>query len=331
VFQHVDQALALDSELVQQMQDLQQQQPAAPDPQQEPAANTKTTSSGGQAHGSITSPDAASPLLAASKEVDHAEDLQPLAEHLSQQVQMMHAQWRSALDARTAALTDCYRMGDELREAREATHQAAQALTELQREHVRVQGQLEASQVRPAAGTAVAASSSSRWHPQASSMVQIVQCCSLPNASRAVLPDCQAGKCSGTGKLHNSNEPVELCTVAYACRSTQLTLSADCWLHMRLLPSTCWSWVMLRGSWPTHAPRQSHWSEGEQCGLQCKQLHVHVSGQGQHCCACCTAGVASWSSKQSSCSWTLRRRSRLIANWNSAWQPQQAHCSASTG
>jgi hypothetical protein len=39
-------------------------------------------------------------------------------------------------------------MGDELRDAREATHQAGQALAELQRDHGMVQGQLESSQVR---------------------------------------------------------------------------------------------------------------------------------------------------------------------------------------
>jgi hypothetical protein len=147
VFQHVDSALALDSELVQQVKELEhQQQPPLQLLSPNAADNSSSCDQAVQ-----ESADASSPLPAAAVRaavaVDHAEDLQPLAEHLRQQVQVMHAQWRLALDARTAAITDNYRMGDELREARTATHQAGQALAEMQREHARVQGQLESSQV----------------------------------------------------------------------------------------------------------------------------------------------------------------------------------------
>jgi hypothetical protein len=146
VFKQVDTALALDNELVQHMQ--QQQQPA------EPSVLDGATDSVSQAGNSradavgAASPPADANTAAPATLVDHAEDLQPLAEHLHQQVQFMHAQWRAALDARAVAVTENYRMGDELRDAREATHQAGQALAELQRDHGRVQGQLESSQVR---------------------------------------------------------------------------------------------------------------------------------------------------------------------------------------
>jgi hypothetical protein len=152
VFKHVETALALDDELVQQMQ--QQQQ--LPDPSKLVGAADHSSSVSQAGHSTADAAGATSAPADANTAgpatlVDHAEDLQPLAEHLQQQVQFMHAQWRAALDARAIALTENYRMGDELRDAREATHQAGQALAELQRDHGRVQGQLEASQVRAVA------------------------------------------------------------------------------------------------------------------------------------------------------------------------------------
>ncbi|WIA27986.1 hypothetical protein OEZ86_010576 [Tetradesmus obliquus] len=151
VFQHVDKALQLDTELVQQMNELeQQQQPPGQPLQQTAAENSNSCSRAGQNSEDSSSPLPAAAAIGAEVVVDHAEDLQPLAERLSQQMQVMHAQWRLALDARTAALTDNYRMGDELREAREATHQTGQQLAEVQRAQARVQGQLESSQASAA-------------------------------------------------------------------------------------------------------------------------------------------------------------------------------------
>lgn len=159
MFKQVDTALALDTELAQQMQQLSElaEHSAELPPKIANSVSSQTTSVAcstpgqgsrvGSGHHASRADQAATPAA----EKDSAEDLQPLAERLKQQMQLMHAQWRSALDAQAQAQTDQYRMGDQLRDAHEATYHAEQLLAQTQREHSKTMQQLEVSQVRLAA------------------------------------------------------------------------------------------------------------------------------------------------------------------------------------
>jgi hypothetical protein len=321
VFKHVDTALALDSELVQHMQ--QRSQPS--DPVRDVVAYHDSSSieaghSNVNEDGAKLPPAAADTASTAAVE-DHAEDLQPLAEHLSQQVQLMHAQWRAALDARAVALTENYRMGDELRDARKTTHQAGQALAELQRDHGRVQGQLETSQVQTLGQDD---SSSRRW----------AQCCiscsafSLPVMLRMPFITWNADVSYNAAVPHMVSS-----LLAYACHCVQAN-AAD--LERRLLAA--------------HDAVAKHLlelgdSEGQLANTRAKaesleqrwvlQLGPHIASHrihsGHAAVLALAAGVASWRSRWSSCSWTRHKRNKRMSSWSSGWQLQQAPCSASIG
>lgn len=74
-------------------------------------------------------------------------DMQPLAERLEQQVEAMYGSWRSAVNARDTALTERFRMADQLREAEEAHCQMQQQHRAMQQTLQELQQQLGSSQV----------------------------------------------------------------------------------------------------------------------------------------------------------------------------------------
>jgi hypothetical protein len=161
----VDEALGLDPQLIQQVQQWQaanqldpqqegavgasaqhlpqceqgqgqeQEQEQAPAQQQEQPGSADTSSSGGSSGGSST-------------ESDGATDLQPLAERLEQQMQAIYASWRAASNARDVALTERFRMADQLRDAEEGAWQMQQQHKALQQTLQEAQQQLTTSQVR---------------------------------------------------------------------------------------------------------------------------------------------------------------------------------------
>jgi hypothetical protein len=161
ICKHVDEALGLDPQLVQQVQ--QWQAANQQDPQQEGAAGASAqhipqceqeqeqeqapaqlqqeqpgsadTSSSGGGTGSSAEPDGAT-------------DLQPLAERLEQQMQAMYASWRAASNARDVALTERFRMADQLRDAEEGAWHMQQQHKALQQTLQEAQQQLTTSQVR---------------------------------------------------------------------------------------------------------------------------------------------------------------------------------------
>lgn len=164
----VDDALALDTRLARSMegqkqhrqQQQQQQQDTCLD---EVSCNSRLssssshgrTSSSSVSHSIHTSDQQQDSLQADAQKaaeqvapVDDATDLQPLAERLQEQVELMYFQWRSALDARAVALTENFRLGDELRAAREETHEKDHKLQGLQKSHQSLELQLNHSQVR---------------------------------------------------------------------------------------------------------------------------------------------------------------------------------------
>jgi hypothetical protein len=163
ICKHVDEALGLDPQLIQQVQQWQaanqldpqqegavgasaqhlpqceqgqeQEQEQAPAQQQEQPGSADTSSSGGSSGGSST-------------ESDGATDLQPLAERLEQQMQAIYASWRAASNARDVALTERFRMADQLRDAEEGAWQMQQQHKALQQTLQEAQQQLTTSQVR---------------------------------------------------------------------------------------------------------------------------------------------------------------------------------------
>lgn len=133
VCQRSNDALSLDQQLAQQVQQWQAQQPKHDgDSEVQSVENTAAGSDSGASQ--------------ASQDFECA-DLQPLAELLDQHVQAVYASWRSAVDVRDAALTEGFRMADQLRDTQEAAHQAAQQQGVLQRMWDEAQQQLAAGQV----------------------------------------------------------------------------------------------------------------------------------------------------------------------------------------
>jgi len=146
IFRGIDDALELDTQLAQQYKQWEAQNLPANKPdssisasqqqeqQQQPPVQELQPDQG-QHEGSSTA-------------VDSAADMQPLAERLDRQVQAMYASWRTAVNARDIALTERFRMADQLREAEEAHYQMQQQQKAMQQTTQEVQQQLSSSQVR---------------------------------------------------------------------------------------------------------------------------------------------------------------------------------------
>lgn len=77
-----------------------------------------------------------------------AEDMQPLAQRLQQQVQLMYFEWRAALQSRSDAVTRAHHLSDELRDTQEAHHQEAAQAAALQKGLHKTVQQLAAAEVR---------------------------------------------------------------------------------------------------------------------------------------------------------------------------------------
>lgn len=170
VCRHVDEALGLDPQLVQQVQSWQAAntppiiEPSSSEQQavaqsSEPLAEKQQplqqhlAQLGAQPAGQLST-QGEQPVSSSSDSSnsgrgcsDGATDLQPLAERLEQQVQAMYASWRSASNARDVALTERFQMADHLRDAEEAAWQMQQQHKALQQVLQEVQQQLAASQV----------------------------------------------------------------------------------------------------------------------------------------------------------------------------------------
>lgn len=146
IFRGIDDALELDTQLAQQFKQWEAQTLIANEPvsstsasqqqdqQQQPAEQELQPDQGQQEEGSSTA-------------VDSAPDMQPLAERLDRQVQAMYASWRCAVNARDVALTERFRMADQLRDAEEAHYQMQQQQKAMQQTAQEVQQQLSSSQV----------------------------------------------------------------------------------------------------------------------------------------------------------------------------------------
>lgn len=157
ICKHVDEALTLDPQLALQVQQWQ----AANQPQQA-AGNADTPDSGAPVSKQLGSvqqqPDTQPPqqpqpqqesLLGESADVADADasNLQAMAEKLEQHMQAMYAAWRVAGNERDAALTERFRMADQLQNAKEVNWQLEQQHKALQQVLQETQHQLTDSQV----------------------------------------------------------------------------------------------------------------------------------------------------------------------------------------
>lgn len=156
VFKTVDESLALDPQLAQSMQGQQpvkQQSDIADTAGPDAPSNSSVLSLSGDCHRhqqDTEQPDATAdgpPARQHSGAAADATDMQPLAERLQQQVEIMYFQWRSALEVKAVALTEKFKMNDELRAARDEMYRVGQQLQALERSHACVEKELDKSQV----------------------------------------------------------------------------------------------------------------------------------------------------------------------------------------
>lgn len=161
ICKHLDEALGLDLQLVQQVQQWReansssqgsaaqglQEQIQHSDPMQ-PSPSQQQEQQDGQDGQRLSTDDTAALQDTPAAEPDGATDLQPLAEKLEQQMQAMYASWRSATNARDVALTERFRMADQLRDSEQAAYQLQQQHKALQQALQEAQQHLSDSQVR---------------------------------------------------------------------------------------------------------------------------------------------------------------------------------------
>jgi hypothetical protein len=157
ICQHVDEALALDPQLTQQVQQwqatnkpqagsdgagvvLDAQQQAAQEPAQQQDVQPTQPPAQQQEAEQVDG--------GADSQPDNASNLQLLAERLEEQVQAMYASWRGASNERDVALTERFKMADQLRDAEEANWQMQQQQKAMQKVLQDSQQQLSHSQVK---------------------------------------------------------------------------------------------------------------------------------------------------------------------------------------
>lgn len=181
ICKHLDEALGLDPQLVQQVQQWREANSSSPDsapqglqahtqqdgPMQPLPSQQQDQQSGQDEQQSST--DGEAPLQedperpCSAAEPNGATDLQPLAEKLEQQMQAMYASWRSATNARDAALTERFRMADQLRDSEQAAYQLQQQHKALQQVLQEAQQHLSGSQVRKHTYAHMAAAAITVW------------------------------------------------------------------------------------------------------------------------------------------------------------------------
>lgn len=159
ICQHVNEALALDPQLAQQVQQWQvanrpqagpdsadmaadAQQQAAQEPAQQDMQHAEQTQQPAQQQAADQGDGGA------DRQPDDASNLQQLAQRLEEQVQAMYASWRGASNERDVAVTERFRMADQLRDAEETNWQMQQRQKALQQGLQESQQQLNDSQVR---------------------------------------------------------------------------------------------------------------------------------------------------------------------------------------
>jgi hypothetical protein len=163
ICKHLDEALGLDPQLVQQVQQWREANSSSPDSTTQvlqahaqhsdtlqPPPPQQQDQQGVQDVQQSSTGDEAPRQEAPAAEPDGATDLQPIAEKLEQQMQAMYASWRSATNASDVALTERYRMADQLRDSEQAAYQLQQQHKALQQVLQEAQQHLSSSQVRQA-------------------------------------------------------------------------------------------------------------------------------------------------------------------------------------
>jgi hypothetical protein len=156
ICQHVDEALALDTQLTQQVQQWQaMNKPHAGSGgagvvshAQQQAAQEQKQQDAQQRQSPARQQKAEQPDGAADSQHGVASDLQLIAERLEEQMQAMYASWRGASNERDVALTERFRAEDQLRDAEEANWQLQQQQKAVQLVLQESQQQLSDSQVR---------------------------------------------------------------------------------------------------------------------------------------------------------------------------------------